>query len=77
MKEFNHIITIGLLLIIAVVLSVGGYFGLQKVDKFLELKARNDCALASRYTLTIESDNVVVYYPVTDMYHTCLEEKGY
>lgn len=77
MNQHNSIVSIGLLIVLIGAISAGMYFGILRFDKFLELKARNDCAMVSRYTLTIESDNVVVYYPVTDIYRKCLDEKGY
>ena len=71
-----QLILLGLALI-AGVLAMGIYFGIQKADKYLELKARHDCAVISRFEISIPTDNTVVWYPVNDVYKQCLDEKGY
>jgi len=80
MKEVQtkpNIITNILLAAIAVILAVGIYAALERADKYLEFKARADCAAVSKHQVTIESDGVVVSYPVEDIYRKCLDEKGY
>lgn len=63
--------------LIAGVLAVGIYLGMQKADEYLKLKARHDCAVISRFEISIPTDNTVVWYPVEDIYKQCLDEKGY
>ena len=50
---------------------------LTKVDIFLRLKAMNDCAMASRYETKDETTGATVSYPASNLYKTCLKEKGY
>lgn len=73
----SNLLTPFVLAAIAAILAVGIYLGLQKADKYLELKARADCSTVSRHQISIPTDNVVVYYPIEDMYKKCLDEKGY
>lgn len=58
-----------------VFLSVALYFGLGRIDRYLDLKARQDCAAATRYEKVDEATKTTVSYPVTDLYKQCLKEK--
>ncbi len=77
MTQNHSVILVTLTLILIITLASGIYFGLQRIDKYLEFKARYDCAEISRFTITSTKDNTTVYYPVEDIYRKCLNEKGY
>ena len=72
----NKVMTF-ILAALTVVIAVGIYATLERVDKYLEFKARADCAAMSKFQITIPTDNTVVSYPVEDVYRQCLDEKGY
>lgn len=57
-----------------IILFVAFYFALTRVDTYLRYKAIDDCAKVSRYETS--DKNAKVSYPITDMYNTCLAEKG-
>lgn len=50
---------------------------LQHVDKYLRIKAVDDCTKISRYEKQLPEENAKVFYPLTDIYKACLKDKGY
>jgi len=76
MKSFVSFI--GFIILTAVLAAVL----LVATDKFatlrtseMENEARFQCAQSSRYQVT-QPDGVIVWYPVSDLYSKCLQEKG-
>lgn len=65
---------LSILAFIAVVILV--VFALQRVDKYLDLKAREDCATAYHLEYTDAAGNTKVIRPVEDLYQQCLAQKG-
>ncbi|MBI2443339.1 MAG: hypothetical protein HYV40_05555 [Candidatus Levybacteria bacterium] len=57
-----------------ILLFVGLFLVLMRVDTYLRYKGIDDGAKISRYETT--DKNAKVTYPITDMYESCLEEKG-
>lgn len=53
---------------------VAFFLALSRFDTFLKYKAIDDCARISRYETT--DKNAKVTYPITDLYNSCLEDKG-
>jgi len=49
---------------------------LPLATRFLELKARQDCAISYRLDYTDKNANTVVSRPIDDLYTKCLTEKG-
>ncbi len=75
MKLINLIGFVTLTAVLAAVLLVA-------TDKFVTLRAREienearfQCAQSSRYQVA-QLDGVIVWYPVSDLYSKCLQEKG-
>ena len=70
--------TVGLLAVSGAIgflaIVLGQY--LPKVDKYLQLKARQDCAESYRLQFTDVKANTTVIRPVDDLYKQCLSEKG-
>lgn len=64
------------LVVLSIVLAVFAFMGMQRVDKYIKVKALNDCAQAYRYEAKI-ADGATVTYPLGDEYKNCLKEKGY
>lgn len=62
-----------LVLVFALIVTV---LALLHVDKFLKLKAMDDCARSSSYQENLNA-KAKVSYPVADVYKTCLKDKGY
>jgi hypothetical protein len=60
--------------IAAVCLSGVDKFALLK-EKEIENEARFQCAQSSRYQVQTSKD-VIVWYPIQDLYTACLSEKG-
>lgn len=63
--------------IAAIVIMIFAYLSLMRIDKFLKIKAVDDCANASRYERTIPAEQAKVTAPVMDQYKSCLKDKGY
>ena len=75
----EKLIKIILTLSAATAVILAGYLGMQ----FLQLKkqevaneARSGCAQSSRYQVQ-ESKDVLVWYPIEELYQKCLKEKGF
>ena len=62
--------------IIGVVLLISIFLVMIRVDKYLKIKAIDDCAKIAKYEKTVSADNAKVSYPLQDVYQTCLKEKG-
>ncbi len=77
MNQNNTLLSLTLSLVMIIAVAMGMYYGLQRVDKYLELKARDDCAEISHFTVIVAKDNTTVSYPVEEVYRKCLNEKGY
>ena len=52
------------------------FFAVTRVDKYLKIKAVDDCARISRYEVQ-EKSGAKVSMPIEDMYKKCITEKGY
>jgi hypothetical protein len=63
--------------ILVVTILIIVYLTLLRVDKFLKIKAIDDCGKISKYEKTIPEENAKVSYPVLDQYKSCLKDKGY
>ncbi len=57
-------------------ISAVAYLGFMRIDTFLRNQAVNECGHVARYEKTLE-DKAKVIYPMTDIYQTCLKDKGY
>jgi len=64
------------LIVLSIVIFIVAFMGLQRVDKFLRIKAMDDCAKSYRYEATIDGGNAKVSYVMADEYQVCLKEKG-
>lgn len=51
--------------------------GLNRIDKYIEIKAIDDCGKISQYQKNLTSENARVSYPIVDVYKNCLKDKGY
>jgi len=52
------------------------FFAVTRADKYLKIKAIDDCASISRYEVQ-EKPGVKVSMPIEDAYKNCVKEKGY
>ena len=52
------------------------FFAVTRADKFLKIKAVDDCARISRYEVQ-EKSGAKVSMPIEDQYKNCLKTKGY
>lgn len=57
-----------------ILLFAGLFLALGRVDTYLKYKAIDDCGQISRYQT--KDKNATVTYPITDMYESCLKDKG-
>lgn len=57
-----------------ILLFVGLFLALGRVDTYLKYKAIDDCGQVSRYQT--KDKTATVTYPITDMYDSCLKDKG-
>lgn len=57
-----------------VILLIGLFLVLMRVDTFLKQKAIDECGKLSKYETT--DKNAKVSYPVIDFYNSCLKDKG-
>ena len=52
------------------------FLAVTRVDKYLKIKALDDCARISRYEVQ-EKSGAKVSMPIEDLYNKCLKVKGY
>lgn len=64
------------MVIAAIVGFVAVFMALGRVDTYMKIKAMDDCAKSSRYEAQVQ-DGGKVSYPLSDMYESCLKDKGY
>lgn len=57
-----------------ILLFIGLFLILIRVDTYLRQKAIDECGKLSRYETT--DKNAKVSYPVIDFYNSCLSDKG-
>jgi hypothetical protein len=63
------------LLIIFGIISL--FLILQRVDRYLKIKAIDECYKISKYERNIPEENAKVTYPLSDQYKSCIKNKGY
>jgi len=71
--NFNTIVV----LIAVVVLALAAYFGMQKADQALKIKAYHDCAQDYHLEYNDVEGNTKITRPLEEFYRQCLQEKGY
>lgn len=64
-------------IITVIAFGVIAFFCFQRIDKYMRIKAVDDCGRVARYERTVKEEGAVVTYPLTDMYQACLQDKGY
>ena len=64
------------LVVFGIFLIISVYMTLQRVDKYIKVKAIDDCGRIARYEFT-GSDGVKTYSPMEEVYKKCLSDKGY
>jgi len=52
------------------------FLAVTRVDKYLKIKAIDDCARITRYEVQ-EKGGAKVSMPIEDLYKKCVTEKGY
>lgn len=75
-QHSNNIARVASLLFVLVFLFVSLLLIMGRVDKFIRIKAMDDCARASRFEQKIDRQNAVASYPIEGLYNKCLKEKG-
>lgn len=64
-------------LAIIVIAFIAIYLSLIRVDKYLRIKAVDDCGKISRYEASNKDDGTKVWFPENTIYKNCLKDKGY
>lgn len=75
-RHSDNIARVASLLFVLIFLFVSLLLTMGRVDRFLNLKAMDDCARASRFEQRIDRQNAVASYPIEGLYNKCLKEKG-
>ncbi len=75
-RHSDNIARVASLLFVLIFLFVSLLLVMGRVDKFIEIKAMDDCARASRFEQKIDRQNAVASYPIEGLYNKCLKEKG-
>lgn len=76
MTNALHLIA-SLLLAISIAAIAGVlYLYFPLATRFLDYKARQDCAVSYRLEFTDVATNTTITQPVEDLYKACLSEKG-
>lgn len=65
------------LLIIAVTILFSIFFLGSKIDRYLRIKAVDDCGKISQFTHKNEANSSTSTYPIVEVYENCLKDKGY
>jgi hypothetical protein len=63
-----------LLVLIAGILAMGIYFGFERYDRYLRIKAIDDCGKISRFEKKVD-EFTTVWYPEPNLYKSCLDDK--
>ncbi len=66
-----------LIAVFLVLIAVALYFAVTRVDRYLKIKAIDDCEKTSRYQTVDKQNGATTWFPVTDVYKNCLKTKGY
>lgn len=64
------------LVIFGILMFVAVFMSLQRVDKYLKVKAIDDCGQVARYEYN-GSDGSRSISPNDDVYKACMKDKGY
>jgi hypothetical protein len=64
------------LVALSIALVVVAVMGLMRADKYLQIKAVDDCYKSSSYTSSPDEKTKIVY-PLGDVNKNCLKDKGY
>lgn len=72
----DNIARVASLLFVLIFMFVSLLLVMGRVDRFIEIKAMDDCARASRFEQKIERQNAVASYPIEGLYNKCLKDKG-
>ena len=64
------------LVLLGILIFASVFMSLQRVDKYLKVKAIDDCGKVSRYEFN-GSDGTRSQTPIEEIYKACLKEKGY
>ncbi len=75
-RHSDNIARVASLLFVLIFLFVSLLLIMGRVDRYLQIKAMDDCARASRFEQKIERQNAVASYPIEGLYNKCLKEKG-
>ena len=75
MKNITYLVSFIITVIVAAVCLIGINKFASLKQKEIENEARFQCAQSSRYQIQ-QSKDVIVWYPVKDLYSACLAEKG-
>lgn len=63
-------------IIIGIVVLLGVFLMMLRVDRYIKVKAIDECAKISKYEKTVTAENAKVSYPLADVYQSCLKDKG-
>ena len=63
-------------IIIGVIVLLGLFLVMLRFDRYLKIKAIDDCARISKYEKNVTEENAKVTYPLADVYQSCLKDKG-
>lgn len=59
-----------------ILLFVGFYLTLMRVDTYLRNSAIDHCAALSTYEKNDKAQSAIISYPIQDVYENCLTRKG-
>lgn len=59
-------------IIVAILGFAAAFLFLQRVDRYLKIKAVDECAAVARFEKTVVEENARVTYPLEDIYRQCL-----
>lgn len=59
-----------------ILLFVGFYLTLMRVDTYLRNLAIDQCAALSQYEKNDKAQSAIISYPIQDVYENCLKRKG-
>ena len=62
---------------VAIAMVVVAVMALGRVDKYLLIKAIDDCGRTGQFNKSLPEESATITYPVGDVYQNCLKEKGY
>ena len=77
MSKNSDLIKSAVMLVGFILGFVSIFLAIQRIDKYLRIKAIDECAKISRFEKQDSEQSAKIYYPLPEVYNKCIKLKGY